>query len=394
MTDEARFEALRARLGELVGRSPALARQLSDVDLSELRGPGDLASIPVMRKSTIAAMQAAQPPFGALAAAPTSAFPRLFASPGGIFEPESAGRDPWGAAKALAAAGVAAGEIVVNCFSYHLTPGGRILESGALALGCSVIPAGPGNTEQLIAAIAHLRPTVYCGPPDFLKIVLDKARGAGADVSSLRKALVSGAALPSTLRAELEGAGVKTRQAYASADLGIIAYETDGADGLALPGMLVNDELTVEIVTPGTDESAAPGKVGEVVVTRLQGDYPLLRFATGDLSAWASPGRLKGWMGRADQSTKVRGLFVHPGQIVEIGKRHPELGALRLVVGREDEQDTMTLHAETASPSEALSRAVAATLQALTTLRGGVALVALASLPNDGKIIVDQRPAP
>jgi phenylacetate-CoA ligase len=394
MADEARFEALRARLGELIGRSPALVRQLGDVDLSELRGPGDLALIPVLRKSTIAAMQSAEPPFGALAAAPTSAFPRLFASPGGIYEPESAGRDPWGAAKALAAAGVEAGEIVVNCFSYHLTPGGRILESGALALRCPVIPAGPGNTEQLIAAIAHLRPSVYCGPPDFLKIVLDKARAASADMSCLKKAMVSGAALPHSLRTELEGASVKTRQAYASADLGIIAYETDDAGGALQPGMLVNDDLIVEIVTPGTNEPAAPGKVGEVVATRLQGDYPLFRFATGDLSAWASPGRLKGWMGRADQSAKVRGLFVHPGTIVEIGRRHPELGALRLVVGREGEQDAMTLHAETASPNEALSQAVAATLQALTKLRGGVALVAIASLPNDGKIIVDERSAP
>ena len=313
--------------------------------------------------------------------------------PGEFTSLKSAGRDPWGAAKALAAAGVAAGAIVVNCFSYHLTPGGRILESGALALGCSVIPAGPGNTELLIAAIAHFRPSVYCGPPDFLKIVLDKARIAGVDISALNKALVSGAALPPSLRAELERAGVKTRQAYATADLGIISYETDSADGALLPGMLVNDELVVEIVTPGTDEPAAPGKVGEVVVTRLQGDYPLLRFATGDLSAWASPGRLKGWMGRADQSVKVRGLFVHPAQIVEIGKRHPELGALRLVVRREGEQDAMTLHAETASPNEALSQAVSATLQALTRLRGEAALVALGSLPNDGKIIVDERPA-
>ena len=204
-----------------------------------------------MRKSAIAALQSAEPPFGALAAAPTSAFPRLFASPGEIYEPESAGRDPWGAAKAFAAAGVAAGEIVVNCFSYHLTPGGRILESGALALGCPVIPAGPGNTEQLIAAIAHLRPTVYCGPPDLLKIVLDKAHVTGADVSSLKKALVSGSALPPSLRAELESQAIKTRQTYATADLGIIAYETDGADGALLPGMLVNEDLIVEIVTPG-----------------------------------------------------------------------------------------------------------------------------------------------
>jgi phenylacetate-CoA ligase len=393
MTDVARFEALRARLGELRGRSLGLARQLGDVDLGALRGPADLALIPVMRKSAIASQQAAEPPFGAFAAAPTSAFPRLFASPGGIYEPESAGRDPWGAAKALAAAGVTAGEIVVNCFSYHLTPGGRILESGARALGCPVIPAGPGNTEPLIAAIGHLRPSVYCGPPDFLKIVIDKARAAGADVSSLNKALVSGAALPPSLRAELEGAGVRTRQTYATADLGIIAYETDDPGGALLPGMLLNDELIVEIVTAGNDEPAAAGNVGEVVVTRLQGDYPLLRFATGDLSAWASPGRLKGWMGRADQSAKIKGLFVHPGQIAEIGKRHPELGALRLVVRRDGEQDAMTLHAETATPSEALMNAVAATLQALTKLRGEVALVALASMPNDGKIIVDERPA-
>ena len=394
MSDDARFEAMRARLGELHGLSHALARQLGDVDLGELRGPADLALIPVLRKSDVAQMQGAEPPFGGLAAAPTGAFARLFASPGGIYEPESTGRDPWGAAKAFAAAGVAAGEIVVNCFSYHLTPGGRILESGALALGCPVIPAGPGNTEQLIAAIAHLRPSVYCGPPDFLKIVLDRARAAGADVSSIRKALVSGAALPPSLRAELEGAGIKTRQAYATADLGVIAYETDGPDGGLLPGMLVNDDLMVEIVTPGTNEPAPSGKAGEVVVTRLIGDYPLLRFATGDLSAWAAPGRLKGWMGRADQSAKVRGLFVHPGQIVEIGKRHRELGALRLTVKREGEQDAMTLLAETANPNEALSNAVAATLQALTKLRGEVALVAPGSLPNDGKIIADERPAP
>ena len=394
MIDDARFEALRNRLGELHGRSHALARQLGDVDLSDLRGPADLALIPVLRKSDVAALQDAEPPFGGLAAAPASAFARLFASPGAIYEPESAGRDPWGAAKAFAAAGVVAGEVVVNCFSYHLTPGGRILESGALALGCPVIPAGPGNTEQLIAAIAHLKPSVYCGPPDFLKIVLDKARAGGADVSSIRKALVSAAALPPSLRAELEGAGIRTRQAYATADLGVIAYETDGPDGALLPGMLVNDDCLVELVTPGSNDPAPAGKVGEVVVTRLVGDYPLLRFATGDLSAWAAPGRLKGWMGRADQSAKVRGLFVHPGQIVEIGKRHRELGSLRLAVRREGEQDAMTLFAETAGPSDALSSAVAATLQALTKLRGEVALVAPGSLPNDGKIIADERPAP
>jgi phenylacetate-CoA ligase len=393
MSDEARFAALRERLSALRGLSQALARQLGDIDLVELRGPADLALIPVLRKSEIAAMQRAEPPLGGLAAAPARAFTRFFASPGGVFEAESRGHDPWGAAKALAAAGVVSGEIVVNCFSYHLTPGGRILESGALALGCPVIAAGPGNTEQLIAAIAQLRPSVYCGPPDFLKIVLDKARAA-SDAASLKKALVSGAALPASLRAELEGNGVKTRQAYATADLGVIAYETNSPGGALMAGMLVNDDLIVEIVTPGTDQPAPPDKVGEVVVTRLKGDYPLLRFATGDLSAWALPGRLKGWMGRADQSTKVKGLFVHPSQIIEIGKRHRELGALRLVVRREGEKDAMTLLAETATPTDTLSAAVAATLRTLTTLSGDVALVTPGSLPNDGRIIADERPAP
>ncbi|MBV9289101.1 MAG: AMP-binding protein, partial [Hyphomicrobiales bacterium] len=245
MIDDKRFERLRDRLGELHGRSHALARQLGDVDLGDLRLPEDLALIPVLRKSDLARMQAAEPPFGGLAAAPTSAFPRLLASPGGLYEPESGGRDPWGASRAFAAAGVAAGEIVVNCFSYHLTPGGRILESGALALGCAVIPAGPGATEQLIAAIAHYRPSVFCGPPDYLKIVLDKARMAGADVSSIKKALVSGAALPASLRAELEAAGIRTRQAYATADLGVIAYETEDPSGALMPGMQVNDGLIV-----------------------------------------------------------------------------------------------------------------------------------------------------
>ncbi|RBP16197.1 phenylacetate-CoA ligase [Roseiarcus fermentans] len=392
MSDVARFERLRDRLGALHGRSPALARQIGDVDISSLRAPADLAAIPVLRKSALADMQRAAPPFGALAAAPTDAFLRLFASPGGIYEPEQAGADPWGAARAFAAAGVARGDIVVNCFSYHLTPGGRILESGAMALGCPVIPAGPGNTEQLIAAIAHLRPSVYAGPPDFLKIVLDKARTLRADVSSLTKALVSSAALPPTLRAELEGAGIRTRQAYATADLGAIAWETDDTNGNLMPGLAVNDDLIVEIVTPGTDDPAPAGKVGEVVATRLVGDYSLLRFATGDLSQWAAPGRLRGWMGRADQSTKVRGLFVHPGQVVEAGKRHAGLGAVRLVVTRTGEQDAMTLHAETPAASDALAAAVAATLQALTKLRGEVRLVAPGALPNDGKIISDERP--
>jgi phenylacetate-CoA ligase len=304
MIDDARFEALRNRLGALHARSHALARQIGDVDISDLRTPRDLALIPVLRKSALAEMQRKEPPFGGLAVAPADSFPRLFASPGGTYEPESAGQDPWGAGKALAALGIARGEIVINCFSYHLTPSGRILESGALALGCPVIPAGPGAADEVIAAIAQLRPSVYAGPPDFLKIVRGKAQVAGADVSSLTKALVSGAALPQSLRAEFEAGGIRARQAYASADLGVIAWETDDAAGRLQPGMLVNDDLIVEIVTPGTSDPAPPGSVGEVVVTRLSGDYPLLRFATGDLSAWAAPGRLNGWMGRTDRTER------------------------------------------------------------------------------------------
>ena len=297
MMDDARFEALRDRLGELHGRSHALARQLGDVDLSDLRSPADLALIPVLRRSALAEMQRARPPFGALAAAPTGAFRRLFAASGGVYAPESAGADPWGAASALAAAGVRRGEIVVNCFSYHLTPDGRIVESGALALGCPVIPAGPDGAGRLVAAIAHLRPSVYAGPPDVLKSALDEARAAGADVRSLNKALVSGAPLSPALRAELEGAGVHARQAYVAADLGAIAWETDDAEGRLMPGMLVNEDLIVEIVRPCAGDPAPEGEAGEVVVTRLSGDYPLLRLATGDLSAWAAPGRLKGWIG-------------------------------------------------------------------------------------------------
>jgi phenylacetate-CoA ligase len=389
---------LRQALTALARQSPALAKQLGGLDIGALRSPADLSRIPVLRKSDLAAMQRAAPPFGGLAAIAPGRFRRLFASPGSLYEPQDDGEDVWGAAAALAAAGLTGGEIVVNCFSYHLTPGGFIMESGAHALGCAVIPAGPGNSDQTLQAIAHLKPTTYCGPPDFLKILLDKAAEAGFDVSSIAKALVSGAALPESLRAELERRGVKTRQAYATAELGVIAYETDAADGAAAPGLKVADSVLVEIVTPGGGDPIAEGKVGEVVVTRLSPNYPLLRFATGDLSAFlpgsADGARIKGWMGRADQTTKVKGLFVHPAQVVDVGKRHPELGAVRLIVRREGEQDAMTLVAETSSPRVGLEREVAATLQSLTTMRGAVQLVAPGALPNDGRIIADERPAP
>jgi phenylacetate-CoA ligase len=391
-TETERFGVLRERLKALIPQSPALARQLHGVEIDSLRTPADLARIPLLRKSDLPAMQRAAPPFAGIAAAAPGRFRRLFVSPGPIFEAQDFGEDPWGAADALRAAGFQAGEVVLNCFSYHLTPGGFIIESGAHALGCATIPAGPGNTEQTLQAIAQLRPDAYAGPPDFLKILLDRAEAAGVDASSLRKALVSGAALPASLRAELESRGVKTRQAFATAELGMIAYETDGPDGAPAPGLQVADDIWLEIVRPGGADPLGVGAVGEIVVTALRGNFPLLRLATGDLSAFLNTGHIRGWMGRADQTTKVKGMFVHPSEVVEIGKRHPELGALRLVVRREREQDAMTLLAEVESPREGLIEAVAQTLQAVTKLRGAVEFVGPGALPNDGKTIADERP--
>ena len=343
MVDEAeKFAVLRERLRALTPLSPALARQLQGVEIDSLQSQADLARIPLIRKSDLPAMQRAAPPFAGIAAAAPGRFKRLFLSPGPIFEAQDFGDDPWGSAPALAAAGFQAGEIVLNCFSYHLTPGGFIMESGAHALGCATIPAGPGNTEQTLQAIAQLRPDGYCGPPDFLKILLDRAEASSVDASSLRKALVSGAALPASLRAELEGRGVRTRQAFATAELGVIAYETDGPDGAPAPGLQVAEDIFVEIVRPGGGDPVGLGAVGEIVVTALRGNFPLLRLATGDLSAFLDATRIRGWMGRADQTTKVKGMFVHPSEVVEIGRRHPELGALaprrrpRARTGRDD----------------------------------------------------------
>ena len=319
---------------------------------------------------------------------------RLFMSPGPIFEPEGHGGD-YNAARALFAAGVRAGDIVHNCFSYHLTPGAFILEAGAHALGCAVIPGGVGNTEAQLDAIAQLKPTAYVGTPDFLKILLDAAGNAGKDASSFKRGLVSGAALPPSLRKELGERGVAVKQCYAVAEAGVISYESD-----ALEGMIVNEDIILEIVRPGTGDPVADGEVGEVVVTTFNPDYPMIRLATGDMSAvlaGASPcgrtnTRIKGWMGRADQTTKVKGMFVRPEQVAEVAKRHPELARVRLAVTREAEQDAMTLHAECADAAAGLSDAVAETLQSVTKLKGAVKIVAPGSLPNDGKVIADERP--
>jgi phenylacetate-CoA ligase len=321
-------------------------------------------------------------------------FGRLFTSPGPIFEPESTDTDPWRAARGLHAAGFRRGDVVLNTFSYHLTPGGFIMDSGARALGCAVIPAGPGNVEQQLELIEAYRPIAYCGTPDFLKILLDAAAAAGRDVSSVRRALVSGAAFPKSLQEEFSAKGIEAYQAYATADLGFIAYETAARDGL-----VVNEDIILEIVRPGTGDPVRAGDVGEIVVTSLDPHHPWIRLALGDLTA-ALPGaspcgrtnmRIKGWMGRADQTAKVKGMFVRPEQIADVGRRHPELGRLRLVVSRQGEADAMTLKAEAASGDDALRSAVAMTLQGVTKLRGAVDLVAPGSLPNDGKVIADER---
>jgi phenylacetate-CoA ligase len=375
--------------------APGWARHLAGVDAHAINSREAFARLPVLRKSDIAALQRENPPFGGLNVMPPAKARRLLMSPGPIFEPEGHGKDWWGAARALYAAGFRAGDIVHNSFAYHLTPGGFILESGAQALGCAVIPGGVGNTEQQIEVIAHYKPSGYVGTPDFLKILLDTAQKTGKDVSSIKRALVSGAALPGSLRDELNKRGVAVLQCYAIAEVGVIAYESEIKEG-----MIVNETLMVEIVRPGTGDPVPEGDVGEVVVTSLNPDYPMIRLGTGDLSAvlaGSSPCgrtnmRIKGWMGRADQTAKVKGMFVHPKQIAEVGARHPELKRLRLVVGRAGEQDSMTLLAESAARDAGLENAVAATLQAVTKLKGAVKLVAPGELPNDGKVIADERP--
>jgi phenylacetate-coenzyme A ligase PaaK-like adenylate-forming protein len=375
--------------------APGWARQLAGVDPNAVTSRAALAKLPVLRKADLVALQKAAPPFGGFNVTAPGAVRRLLMSPGPIFEPEGKGKDFWGAARALFAAGIRQGDIVHNSFAYHLTPGGFIMESAAHALGCAVIPAGTGNTEQQLEAIAHFKPSGYIGTPDFLKILLDAAAKAGKDASSIKRGLVSGAALPPSLRQELAARGVAVLQCYATADVGVIAYESEAKEG-----MIVNETLLVDIVRPGTGDPVADGEVGEVVVTSFNPDYPMIRLATGDLSAvmqgrspcGRSNMRIKGWMGRADQTAKVKGMFVHPGQVAEVGKRHSALGRLRLTVTRAGEQDAMTLAAECATPDGGLQEAVAATLQSVTKLRGEVRLVAPGSLPNDGKVIADERP--
>jgi phenylacetate-CoA ligase len=388
---------LAARLPALVAaalRAPGWRRHLGDVDPRAIDSRAALARLPVLRKGDLIGLQKQSPPFAELVPQPPGSFGRLFTSPGPIYEPEGRHDDAWRSARGLFAAGFRGGDIVLNTFSYHLTPGGFILDSGARALGCAVIPAGPGNTEQQLDIVEQLRPTGYSGTPDFLKILLDAAAASGRDASSIRKAVVSGAAFPPSLQAEIKARGIDAYQLYATADVGLIAYETAARDGL-----VVNEDVLLEVVRPGTGDPVAPGEVGEVVVTSFDEHHPWIRLALGDLTA-VLPGtsacgrtnvRIRGWLGRADQTTKVKGMFVRPEQIAEIARRHPALGRIRLVVTRAGETDAMTLKAEVAERSDALAAALGETLRAITKLGGSVELVAPGTLPNDGKVIDDTR---
>lgn len=374
--------------------TPGYAERLKGVDPAAITSRAALATLPVLRKSDLPALHKAALPFGGFVSKPPGAFARLYSSPGPIFEPEPAHADPWRGARALFAAGFRPGDVVLNTFSYHLTPGGFIFDTAARALGCAVIPAGPGNTEAQFELIEAYRPIGYCGTPDFLKILLDGAASASRDVSSIRRASVSGAAFPKSLQEEIASRGIEAYQAFGTADLGLIAYETSARDG-----MVVNEDIILEIVRPGTGEPVVRGDAGEIVVTTLNPDHAWVRLAIGDLTAVllgdSSCGRtnmrIKGWMGRADQTTKVKGMFVRPEQIADIGKRHPALGRLRLVVRRDNEQDVMTLRCECTSPDEALREAITSSLRAVTKLGGNVELVVPGTLPNDGKVIADER---
>jgi phenylacetate-CoA ligase len=393
-----REAALLARLPRQIAHAKAnttyFAAILRDVDPASITSRAALAQLPVLRKHELIELQKKQRPFGGLAASAWGRLGRVFSSPGPIYEPEGRGADYWRTARALYAAGIRPGDLVHNSFSYHMTPGGWLLEAGAQALGCTVFPGGVGQTEQQVQAMADLQPAAYVGTPSFLRILLEKADELGLKIPALTKALVSGEAFLPPVREALLARGIHGYQAYATADLGLIAYETPAREGL-----VVDEEVILEIVRPGTGETLPAGEVGEVVVTLFNPDYPLLRFGTGDLSA-VLPGispcgrtnlRIKGWLGRADQTTKVKGMFVHPEQVAAVVKRHPQLTRARLVVTNPDSTDAMTLHCclSNGTGDAALTAAIADSLRDLTKLRGAV--VFADSLPNDGKVISDER---
>ncbi len=397
---KAQVAALQALIAHAKKASPYYREILKSVRPASITTLEALARLPVTRKSDLGARQRARPPLGGLEAARPSQIANYFQSPGPLYEayarPDAKVKDPWRFARAMWAAGFRPGDLVHNTFSYHLTPAGRLTEGSAQALGCPVFPAGVGNTELQLEAIAQLRPKFYCGTPSFLKILLEKGREANKTASSLKKALVGGEALPPSLRAELKALGVDAVQSYGTAELGLIAYESS-----AMEGMILDEDVIVEIVRPGTGDPVAMGEVGEVVVTVLANPvYPMIRFATGDLSA-ILPGtspcgrtntRIRGWMGRADQTTKVKGMFITPGQVAEVVRRHPEIARARLEVSSENNLDAMVLKIEPRGGSQPqLAKAVAETFQSVCKLRGEVAMVEPGSLPNDGKVIADLR---
>ncbi len=394
---------LLARLARQVAharaRAPGFARILHDVDPGALGSRAALARLPVTRKSDLKELQANAPPLGGLNATPVAKLAKLFVSPGPICEPEGHGRDWWRTGRALHAAGFRAGDLVANTFAYHFTPAGSMMECAALACGCTVLPAGVGQTEMQVATIAGLRVDGYIGTPSFLKLIVEKADELKADITSLKKAMVGAEYLPPALRKALGERRLGVLQCYATADLGLVAYESRAPDGAVCEGMIVDEGILLEIVRPGTGDPVPEGEVGEVVVTTFNPDYPLIRFATGDLSAvlpGASPCgrtnvRIRGWLGRADQTTKVKGMFVHPSQVAEVARRHPEIRRARVVVDQADGQDRMTLHCEVEAASAGLADAIVATLREVTKLRGEVRLRKPDELANDGKVIEDAR---
>jgi phenylacetate-CoA ligase len=390
--------ALPAQVAHAQRASSAFAAILQGVDAAAVGSRAALARLPVTRKHELLELQAKgrqADPFGGFSALRYGpAMPRVFASPGTIYEPQGARPDYWRMARAMFAAGFRRGELIHNCFSYHFVPAGSMMETGAHALGCTVFAGGTGQTEQQVDAIAELRPAGYVGTPSFLKIIVEKAAEMGVPLASMRKAMVGGEAFPPSLRDWLAARGIAGYQCYATADLGLIAYETETREGL-----VIDEGVLVEIVRPGTGDPVAEGEVGELVVTTLNPDYPLVRFGTGDLSA-ILPGqcasgrtnqRIKGWMGRADQTTKVRGMFVHPGQVAAIARRFPEVLRARLVVSGEMAKDVMTLKVEAAQAAPGLEGRIGEAIRDVTKLRGEVLLVAPGSLPNDGKVIEDAR---
>lgn len=386
--------ALPRQIANALATAPAMAAHLGAVEPASVTGRAALATLPVLRKSALSAAQKAAPPFGGFAP-PPGATHHVFQSPGPIYEPGGVGRDWWRMGRALFAAGIGKGDIVQNCFSYHLTPAGMMFENGAAAVGAAVLPAGTGQTELQAEAAASVGVTAYTGTPDYLKVILDKAAEMGLDLSRLKKALVGGGALFPSLRAEYRERGILCIQGYGTADLGSIAYESPGPDG-SVEGMIVDEGVIVEIVRPGTGDPVAEGEVGEVVVTTLNPDYPLIRFATGDLSA-ILPGlspcgrtnmRIRGWMGRADQTAKIKGMFVRPEQVAAFVARHAEIAKARVTVTRAGEQDAMLVEVEAPGGDAA---AYAESVSAVLKLKGEVRIVAPGSLPNDGKVIDDQR---